>query len=63
MLGAPDQYGDAAKFQADDLQRATKRDQLPASDRGGPLVPVRSGTVACCPRQTLACGPYVAKCV
>jgi hypothetical protein len=28
VLGAPDQYGDAAKFHADDLQRAMERDQL-----------------------------------
>jgi hypothetical protein len=28
MIGAPDQYGDAAKVHAGDLQRAMQRDQL-----------------------------------
>ena len=27
-MGAPDQYGDAAKLHAEDLQRAMQRDQL-----------------------------------
>ena len=28
MIGAPDQYGDAAKLHAGELQRAMQRDQL-----------------------------------
>ena len=28
MQGAPDQYGDTAKFTAEELQRALQRDQL-----------------------------------
>ncbi len=28
MMGSPDQYGDAARFQAEDLQRAMQRDQI-----------------------------------
>jgi hypothetical protein len=33
MMGAPDQYGDAAKFHAEDLQRAMQRDQLPKTKK------------------------------
>jgi hypothetical protein len=33
MMGAPDQYGDAAKFHAEDLQRAMQRDQLAKTKR------------------------------
>jgi len=31
MQGAPDQYGDAAKFNAKDMQRAMQRDKLAES--------------------------------
>jgi hypothetical protein len=33
MMGAPDQYGDAAKFHAEDLQRAMQRDQRPKTKK------------------------------
>lgn len=32
-MGAPDQFGDAAKLHAEDLQRAMQRDQLNKTKR------------------------------
>jgi hypothetical protein len=40
-LGAPDQYGDAARFHADELQRAMQRDQLAKTTRTKTLTRVR----------------------